>query len=146
VTTKPQPPATKSDPIEKAQAEHARILELLGRMSARRARADLLEDVRALSAFLPSHFRSESEPGGMLAEIVARTPDADRAVASLRDEHEHVLVALEALHAELEAEEDGVVEDRLDEARQLARSIQDHEAHESKLIASLAYRDVGGGD
>jgi hypothetical protein len=130
----------------KAHEEHVRILELLDRMTTRRDRVALLEDVRALVGVLPAHFRAESEPGGLLEAIAARAPNATRKLASLEEEHAILLENLEGLHAELEAEEDGVVEDRLEDAKELARLVREHEERESRLLAELAYEDAGDGD
>ena len=145
VSTK-RAPALADDPIRQAGDDHARILELVERMSSRHDRAALLEDVRELAAVLPAHFWTEEVPGGMLADALARVPNSERRVASLRDEHKEILRLLEDLLTELEAENDGVIQDRMADAEWLSIRIREHEDSESKLLAELAYDESGSAD
>ena len=109
-------------------------------------RAALLEEVRALAAVLPAHFWTEEVPGGMFAEALARVPNSERRIVALRDEHTEILGLLEKLHTELEAQNDGVIQDRMADAEWLATLIREHEDQESKLMADLAYDESGNAD
>jgi hypothetical protein len=145
MTTKPAP-VSVTDPLQQARDDHAQILELVEQMSRRHDRAALLEDVRALAAVLPAHFWTEEVPGGMLADALARVPNSERRVAALRDEHKEILRLLEDLRTELEAENDGVIQDRMADAEWLSIRIREHEESESKLLADLAYDESGSAD
>ena len=107
---------------------------------------DLEERLRRLLERLRRHF-DEEESGGFFEQVLESTPNVQRAVGTLRDEHEEFLHRLERLVGTLgESGGQGDLDRIAAELHRFAAAYRRHEETEDSLLLDSQNDDVAAAD
>lgn len=126
--------------------EHQHVQEIRRRLQNAPDLVDLLQRLHEMRALLEPHFLGEEAQDGFFDLIRARASRHLGMVESFREDHVAFLSEIDRLAARVRECLAGPVAQVLDEARNFARRLDEHEARENNLLIDAMYNDSGQGD
>jgi hypothetical protein len=126
--------------------DHSSLRLRVQEMRYARDHSELLGRLLELRSLLASHFALEEVEGGFFERIGRLAPAHLQRVEALRSEHRLFLEEIDRLAARVRAGLERPVVELLEEARELAHRLNDHEARENILLVdAMAPETAEGG-
>ena len=137
---------TRSDPLAKIAEEHRMLQKTLDRVESTFDLERLTAMLAELHGQLERHFTEEEAPEGLALTIEQAAPQNLRHLDHLFEEHRQMLQTTAEIQVRAQTLLEGPKAAILNDVKQLAEKLRNHEATETNLLTDSVLSDIGSGD